>query len=271
MIKDKKVIVISIAGEKPTMECQFQYILKEKNVIDKFIIFANTQNQQSIEWFQELEKEYPNFIEIDFLPFGSNIGSWDSIGLFARNCTDPNTIYIRIDEDVVYFSENFFYNLANESYNNKNTFIVFPYIFNNTIMDYYIQNQGLYEDLPFFEYNTFCETTWRNGEVAIRKHEYVFNKVIGNNSFKIPNSIIETNYPRISVNCFSFKGGMGDWSGIVHGNEEEFFSINLPRSLGLPPLITNSCHCAHYAYHTQRDVLNSTTILKRYRELVSLV
>ena len=65
MINHKKVVVVTPAGRKRYLEILVHYILKEKNIIDKYVLWGNTRNQEDIEYMKYLTNKYKDFIYLD--------------------------------------------------------------------------------------------------------------------------------------------------------------------------------------------------------------
>jgi hypothetical protein len=271
MYEDKKIVVVSIAGKKKEMECQIKPILKEKGLIDKFIIFANTNQEAELEWFQELKDAHPDFIEIESPDFEFDPNSPSAAGnirQFSRLLKDEDAIYIRVDQDVIWFSENFFYDFAKVSYENSDHPIIFPYVFNNSIMDHYLQQQGFYAELPEFKKVLLDDNSWNSGPVAEKKHRYLLDFIIPNVGILKPfKKIIQSDYTRISVNCFSIKNYVPK-DGEVPVDEETFFAEKLPEMLNTHLMVSGPMFCIHYSYHTQRHHLETTNILNEYKSLI---
>ena len=56
----------------------------------------------------------------------------------------------------------------------------------------------------------------------------------------------------------------------VDSNEEQAISSDIPRQLNRPNIIYGEPLIVHFAFHTQRDYLDPTGILKDYRDLLDL-
>ena len=144
MNKPYKCVVVTPAGRKRYMEILIKYILKQRNDIDEYRIWVNTHNKEDINYFNSLQKEYPDFITLDHSADGDPAkgnGGW-AIHNFFKNTIDHNTIYIRLDDDIVWMEDNFIKNLYNFRINNPQYFLVYGNIINNAVVDHIHQRLG---------------------------------------------------------------------------------------------------------------------------------
>jgi len=107
--KPYKLVVTIPAGRKRYMEVMLPHILKQKGFIDELRIWCNTKNQSDIDYIQKIVSSNRDFVTIDHLPPNANfIGEGYAIHNFFKNAIDPNTIYLRIDDDIVWTEKDFF-------------------------------------------------------------------------------------------------------------------------------------------------------------------
>jgi hypothetical protein len=72
----------------------------------------------------------------------------------------------------------------------------------------------------------------------------------------------------VSVNCIAWLGEEFDaFGGEVGVAEEQWLTRDRPTAIGKRNCICGSAVVCHYAFHTQRDCLDSTDILSRYEAL----
>lgn len=273
MINGFKIVVVTPAGRKRYMEILFEYILREKSIIDEYQIWVNTKDEDDINYFNCLKEKYPDFITLNFDYFNeSNCGHYTNIRNFFRNCIDENTIYIRLDDDIVWVQENFIKSMSEYRIKNNNAFLVFATIINNVYIDNVLQNLGFYEDLPKFSFDRFDENGWRNPYICEKKHQYFLENYFEKN--KIPEKKFEEIILRydesVSINCISWRGDdFKKFNGIIpHIEEEVWLNTFGTQLLNKNNIIYGDVYCTHYAFWPQRDYLDETNILNRYKKLL---
>jgi len=270
MLNKKKIVIVTPAGRKRYMEILLKYILREKDIIDEYRIWVNTKNQEDLDYFNELKEKYPDFITLDERfkeehDCGSNI----NIFRFFDKCTEENTVYIRLDDDIVWLESNFIKKLAEFRIKNPKPFLIYGAILNNAVIDSIVQKLGLYSNLPPIGYNCLDENGWRSPEVAVEKHNYLIDNYLS--KLKTPPKLFDNwmlnNYERVSINCISWLGEeFAKFEGKVDHDEESWLSVVRPDTTKNPNMIYGGVYCVHYAFYTQREHVNKMNILKQYQK-----
>lgn len=266
--KTYKVVVVTPAGRKRYMEVLLKYILKNRSIIDEYCIWQNTKNIEDINYFKTLTENY-NFIKVKESKIPIN-GGW-SIHKFFVDCVDKDTIYIRLDDDIVYLEDNFFIKLLLFRIHNPQYFLVFPNIINNAIIDHIHQRMGVYEIEQIFDYSFLSKVGWADPYLAQHKHD-VFVNNISNNMLDIYrfNRWELFFYERISINCISWFGEeFAKFEGNVGVDEEQWLSQDKPKNIKKMNCVFGDAICSHFAFYTQREFLDSTNTLQKYKELIN--
>lgn len=273
MIKDKKIVVVTPSGRKRYMEILIKYILRERNVIDEYRIWVNTKNKLDQDYFDSLEEKYKGFVTLDkrFIEeewCGSNL----NIHRFFDKCTDPDTVYIRLDDDVIWLSENFIANLAEYRIKNPKPFLVYSTIINNGVCDSILQNQGYYRNLGDFEYDCTRTIAFTEPGICEQKHREMINEFYGFERINQLDTWVLRRYERVSINCISWLGEtFAEFGGLVDKDEEGWLSCAKPREIGRPNVITGVSTCAHFAFGPQREHMDKTNILDLYKTLAEYI
>ncbi len=252
------------------MEILFRYLLKERDLIDEYRIWVNTKNPEDLAFFDSLEKDYPGFVSLDKRWKNEpRYGEALNIGKFFDRCTDDDTVYVRLDDDVVWLSKDFIRNLVEFRINNPEPFLVYPTIINNAICDHILQSQGYYGDLPRFTYHCMDNVAWKNSHVCELKHREMLEHISrGEKIAKQEEKWVLKDYERVSINCISWLGEtFSKFQGVVGLDEENWLSSEKSKELGTPNVITGDCECSHFAFYKQREHMDKTDILKIYDEL----
>jgi hypothetical protein len=271
MIGDKKVVVVTPAGRKKYMEILVKYILREKKVIDEYRIWINTKNPKDIAYFKELAFKHKGFITLDerFMD-EDDCGSNQNIHRFFDKCIEEDTVYIRLDDDMVWLQPNCLENLAKYRIENPEPFLIFGTIINNGVVDSLLQNFGYYNNNEPFNYHCTDTIAFKNPSVCESKHRYMLDKYL--KKLKTPESVfkgwIVRQYDRVSINCISWLGStFKEFEGKVGGDEEQWLASDYPQEIKTPNVIFGGAYCSHFAFHPQREYMDKTIILDEYKQL----
>jgi glycosyltransferase involved in cell wall biosynthesis len=127
-----KLIVVTFAGRKRYLEILFQYILKNKKYIDEYHLYLATTNSEDIEFIYKFQAENSNFVRVIAIDNYNNFNKADVWNLSYRNCLDENTVYLKIDDDIVFIDDNLFTKFI--KYREQSDVpVLFPHIINNII------------------------------------------------------------------------------------------------------------------------------------------
>src|SRR5690606_4289065 len=106
MIKNRKIIVITFIGRKTRLELLKQHVLREKNVIDKWLICWHVVNKEDETYCRQLHAQLQPFTEIIYHKNDNTFCD------FYQHFIDANAIYVKLDDDIVWMEENAIQKLA---------------------------------------------------------------------------------------------------------------------------------------------------------------
>jgi len=252
------------------MEVLIPYILKEKSFIDEYRIWVNTRNSDDIQYFYSLKEKYPDFITLDFsADIDPKKGEGWAIHNFYKNAIDKETIYIRLDDDIVWLENNFIKNIYYFRKQNPQYFLVYGNIVNNAIIDHIHQRFGCLEMDLKIGYSCLDSIGWENPQVAEFKHRAFLNSLrLGTaDNYKFRKWVLH-HYERVSINAISWFGlEFAKFDGAVGLDEEKWLAVDKPQEINFFNAICGSAMCSHFAFFTQRQHMDSTNILNEYKNL----
>lgn len=261
--------IITPAGRKRYLEILYRHLAKQKNDFNNWVLWINTSNQEDINYCKQLEKEN-NWIKTLDSKIPPNVPS--SIYHFYKySGCDPNKVYIRFDDDIVWLSDNFIKELATFRIENPEYFLVYPNIINNSLIDSLNQRFGSLQLSHVIKYKCFDAHGWVNYFITKKKHEYFLKSILENDTKKFEfGKWILNNNERVSINCISWLGSeFAKFKGIVGEDEEQWLSVEKPLQVKKYNIIYGKPICSHYAFYLQRDYIDKeTNILKRYNDLI---
>lgn len=259
-----RVEIVTPAGRKRYLHLLYEHLKLQKNDFDQWTIWINTKYSGDYNYCKELEKEndWIKTIESILPPSGCN-----SIYSFFKYTCDPNTIYIRIDDDIVWLENNFIKKIIQFRIDNPNYFLVYANIINNSIIDHLHQRIGGLNIRTNIGYDSMDNVGWATPEICLLKHSNLIKSIFKNDLDKFKfNKWILNRYERVSINCISWFGSeFQKFNGHVDKDEEHWLSHVYPKQIEKPNIICGNALCSHFAFFTQRDFLDKTEILKMYR------
>ena len=273
MIDNYRVVIVVPAGRKQYLEILLPQFKKYIPVVDEIRIWVNTTNQSDIEYmkqfYEENKESMPILLEYSKVP----VDGTNTICNFFKNCCDPNTVYVRFDDDILMidtlesFIEFVQFRIAHPEY-----FIVYGCIVNNNLINHILQRNGKIAYTPD-KYDYICMGEyWKSGQQAERVHRQVIEKYKKNNTLcdlRLYDNWILYYYERVSINCIAFLGKeFATFQGNVGRDEEDWLSCTKPREINKPNVIYGKFSVVHYAFYTQRAYLDNTDCLAQYKKLL---
>lgn len=276
MIKDKKVVVFTPWGRELTASLLYRYLKRdhEAGIVDEWHLWMNTdEDQEADRAYGYGLAEEESWIKTFERPDGPVLHPKQmNTGRFYIYTQDEDTIYVRMDDDIVWIEPNAIARLVEQRIDNPFPFVVFPLIWNNAVCSYYLQ-QG--EQMPSWwgTVGNHCmdETGWRNAVFAENIHNHllscieqdVVDDLFMHHSIQLPAG------QQFSVSSFAqFGSEYAKVNGQLGGEEEAWHSINQPYMLSRPNMIVPNSLISHFSFYHQRNyLLDRTNILDRYKEL----
>lgn len=265
MIGNTRVVIVTPAGRKKYMEILVEYALRLRDVVDEYQIWENTNVAEDIEYFKNLQAKYPNFFAVKRLPDGVKSEGNATINYFFVHCTRPNTVYVRFDDDIVWVDDlDRFVEFVRYRIDHPEPFLLYANILNNAVITNWHQSRGAFRDMERVGYHGMDDNGWKSGSFAEKLHRHVLER--GPRHFRTTDTHRVLNYTRVSINCIAWRGE--DLANVdVLGDEEQFLSVERPKALGRPNVVFGNFVVVHYSFYTQRDHLDATDVLARYRAL----
>lgn len=286
------VVLITVCGRKRFLEIQLPYLLRLKSsgIVFEHHLWVNTRNFEDLQFIEEIYRIDPSYFRLIFQT--ENIGKFEESGSpsvhhvgymispFFNYCVDPETIYVRLDDDICFIEVSAFADYIRFREEHPEFFLVFPIIVNNC-MDFRI----------FPKHHPFCqsgydeEKEWRpkGGQIGLHLHNVFFNHYPELYSLKFSSPAIGH---MASVNCISWLGsefakfdGQVAKIGDSYEKEEDWLIRTKPEEIGKPNAIFGGMIVCHYAFSHQRSPyhtyfgdgldLDTTDVLDRYKSLIT--
>ena len=277
MIGNRRVVTVCPAGRRRYLELLVPYILRERGVIDRHDFWLNTSDASDIEYMDALQRKHPTFVRVvrvgnaGTTPRGRPyLGHPYQIGFFYPEAADPDTVYVRLDDDIVYVSPGGIEALAKARIADPEPFLIYPTIVNNSIMTHFLQEDRVFgREKGSAEY-ALKGRGWNDPRLAEHLHRKFLESVKRGEGerFRVRERTL-SDFMTVSVNCISWLGeDMAECQDDVGLLEEQYLATDRPRELGRPNRIADVATVAHFSYGEQRAHIDHTNLLQEYRRIL---
>ena len=268
MYNNYKIVCNTAAGRRRYM----QYLIPQvicSDIVDRYDIWVNTMNKEDIAFFEMLADKYSK-IHLVWQP-NNMVNGISSINAFYRDCIEDQTIYIKLDDDIVWLAPNFFETIVKFRIDNPQYFVVSPLVINNAKTTYLFQILGKIKLARYQRADSFSKVLWKSGEFARDLHKWFIHNYLKPQKWE---KLYCQDYPmgitRFSINSIAWFGeDMKEFKGEVVGDDEEFMSCIKPTIEGKTNCFCGNTSIAHFAFGPQRKVLDKADILEQYGNILS--
>lgn len=268
MIDGHKLIVVTPYGRRRYAEVLACYVLAEP-AVDEWHLWFNTDDPWDIEWAQGLRNANRRVVLVAVsTPLISPCQY--RICQFYPFATDPTTVYVRMDDDVVYAAPGAIAGLAAQRITDPKPFLLFGNVLNTALTSHFHQRaKRATERYGTVGYNCMDPVGWNSPRFAVDLHRRFLGKP-DRRRWELPDWDL-TQYEHHSVNVIAWLGRDAQNWGPVGASEEVWLSCDKPRLEGRPNRVGGRHFFAHYAFFPQREAVDARVdILQRYRKLAGL-
>jgi hypothetical protein len=262
-----RTICVTPAGRRRYMRILVPYILSCPEV-DEYQIWMNTTDWQDLAFFRALAARLPK-VRLVEQPDGVVNGN-ASINAFFRGCTDPDAVYIRFDDDVVWMEQTTIRDLAEARRADRSSFLLTPCVVNNAVCTNILINLGRINFGVYVTANALDPLGWADGSFAEALHVTFLENVLRAGQLDAwrfsPKPLANV---RFSINCISWRGDdFAAFDGVVEGDEEEYLSVVKPMREGRANRVMGQLFVSHFAFFPQREHMDRTGVLRAYEVLM---
>jgi hypothetical protein len=274
------IISATIVGRLKYLKIQLPYLLKYRYTEHKHYWFMNKYDAETEQWVKETTALYPDYFEIMYIPDGLEIHEWPGFNVqsFLNAIpVNPDALYIKIDDDVVYFSDDFFKHLLDQKNNNPDSLVICPFIINNQAHAHIAQKHGMLPSYWQYIHNiTWCYTGLETHKLNYF-HNLEYGEALHNYFLSFDDKTRWLNwrsYPwifdqstRFSINCIAFSGADLLKMRPVPCDDEEYLSRTVAKNLHRNNIMVTDCMCVHFSFYNQQGYFLSKDILPKYEIL----
>jgi hypothetical protein len=265
-----------------------QYLLRNRQAISEHHFWLNTVNREDIDYITTVAGMYPDFFKVKRREVFDEGHILDCIWQYWQDCTEDDTIYVRLDDDICFVDHDAIVKLFEFRQSHPEPFLIYGNIVNNALCSHIHQSLGI---IPRSWGEVKFEATdgvgWAKKLFAGRVHKLFIKDLRRKRTERwkfSPRKVDD--YRRFSINVVSWFGrdmqkvdelkikdlrSLGirhPVSGENLANEEAFFTQYFPAKIGRPGVICGDALFSHFAFYTQRPYLdNFTALLDWYKAL----
>lgn len=272
MIDGYKIVTCGPVGRKRYLEILVRYLFKLKNIIDKHIFWINTEDQTDLNYINQLVMDYPDFFEIIQLDNNPDFKGNANVGRFYKYCTDPNTVYCKIDDDIVFLQLSKFEKFIRFRINNPQYFLIFANTLNSGLSHFLHNKNGAYDLNTCPKVDYFCmNRAWYEWQYAVFAFQQFQQRLMEDSLDRFDfGKWILSDYERHSINFISWMGIEFSDINVWDKDDEGWLSVDKPAEKMKPNCIYGGFLVVHYAFFTQREMLDKKTEILDFFNTLSL-
>jgi hypothetical protein len=296
VIRGKRVVAWTPYGRQETVAVLQSYLAREheRGLVDEWWLCMNTDpgQEEDRRYAAYLSFYYP-WVKLVDRPEGTERlhPKQRNTGYFYREMTDPDTVYVRLDDDIVYVHEDAVERLVVHRLEADSGVASFPVMWNNSVVSWFAQQAGVIpaagsignqihkrDDEPEYYWpkvgGPYCmdPVGWADGRFGVALHRLLLGwldagtpeRAFLYQDYQLPVGL------QFSVSTFASLGSTYaelDTPGVLVPDEEEsWHTIHQPRKIGQPNVIVGNALVSHYTFFPQGPIIRATDILDRYRD-----
>lgn len=274
MKSSHKVIVLIPGGRRAYLMALMPFLFSN-SIIDEIHILINTKNEKDIEFMMQLCL-LDNRVKLIYLPSGVVPGGNKTVNYIYCDATDDNTIYIKIDDDIIFLEDNLIEEIAERKIKDKNAFLVSPIVINNVLCAHMLQKNRKLDWVQRYISANAGGFSHSEPQFAEKYHKF-FIDIIRNT--RVSNLHIHDQYfasVRFSINCIAFSGcDMRKLEGRIKNiwrlsdDDEEYLSVHAPSELNKYNVVCGNSIAVHHSFYTQTKEIDRTQTLFFYQNIAS--
>jgi hypothetical protein len=230
-------------------------------VVDRYEIWANTSQPDDLAFIDALTE----FDKVRVIPRPLHADRViETIYAFWPTATEPDTVYIRFDDDVVFMEEGAIGRLAAYRIAHPKPFMVAPVIINNAVVSCLLQARGILPPTPVLSSNCEDPVGWADADYAAGLWDMLLARIARGDVASLHTADTVIGFNRFSINCVSW---LGDTMASIDGKialEEEFdITVTQPARLEAPNELYGGAVVGHFSFYTQRHAMDRSGMLAR--------
>lgn len=266
MFEGYRVVVVTPAGRRRYMRLLVPQVLASP-LVDRYDLWVNTPDEGDLAFLRAVA-ELDSRIRLVAQPDGEP-PRIESIGAFHRLAMDQDTIYVRLDDDIVWLEPGFFETLLRFRIAHPEYFLVMPLIINNAVCSFLLQTFDKIRSTRYIRAICMDEVGWRDRFLAVDLHRLLIDLIRRGETERLHLPKREIALNRFSINAICWFGtAMAEIGGRIGEQEEEELSLVVPARLSRRNCFCGNTIAAHFAFIHQRRKMERSGLLEEYRRIL---
>ncbi len=283
MYRDYRIIFCIAAGRRKYLEILVKILEPYRSIVDQVQLWMNTLDFVDRNFIKTLSLHDPWFNVVRLKDDNTIIDSkilWKSVCKFYKFATDPQTIYTKIDDDIVaiddllHFKKYLDFRIDNPSF-----FLTSANVLNNAIITREHQLQGHFSiDQGLVGRYSHDMLGMCSGKFAEHIHRQILSKAITDRpnhlnfrAFDLQHSIVLDDYVRLCINWISWFGDdFAAFDGEVPVEDELWLTTVKSQELQRCTAVCATFQVVHFSFASQNKHLSLTDVLNQYKKLAGI-
>lgn len=284
MYQNNRIVACTPYGRELTVSILLKYMEREhaKGLLDEWQLWMNTDphQQPDREYGYRIASEYDWIVTKERPAHRDTSHSHKQYNTrtFFEYCTEPDTVYVRFDDDIVYLHHDALRNLVDVKLRlSQSSLCVFPIIWNNAISSWHLQQRGKIPREFGIVGSAYCmdPVGWADPYFAEKIHRMLLDKIRAHEveSLFFYQDVQLAPRQQFSVSCFATESRdyrLLNPPGYFDSTDDEYWHTVLrPQETGQSNMITGNSLISHFTFYPQRDYILNTDILDQYRSIAN--
>lgn len=282
MFQGQRVVVCIPSGRKRYLRCLIPYLLdKRADIVDEVQLWVNTDVDEDLAFLQELETRFaPRIKRVTVLnklrPAVYNeerkhVQYNDTICHFYRSTVEKDTLYVKLDDDMVYVHPDFFPNLCAEALKERERCYLFICnMFNVSMTTKIHQGAGVVStEQGTCTGDLRCPVACTDGRFAVFIHERFLDMYAHDELAKLSFESFDVR-GRQRIGAIAWFGEMFTvFKGIIDSADEKYLTQELGKMVAPKPMrVVGNALVSHFASaHQLAELEDNSDVLERYRAI----
>lgn len=276
-----RIVAWTPYGREQTVSILLKYMIRDYNagIIDEWLLYMNLDDNQHSDraYGYALAQEY-DFIRTVERPAHEPRQEPKQINTiyFYQYAVEPNTIYVRLDDDIVYVHPDAIRRISESQTRKAFDGISFPLIWNNAICSWYLQQCGKIPTDYGVVQSPYCMDPigWADANFAENIHRLLLKHINENtvDQLFLHMDIQLQVSQQFSVSCFAANSDMyrafTPMGKIPYHEEETWHTVVRTGQTNVPNMIIGDALVSHLSFYPHSaHIRENTDILQQYRSL----
>ena len=262
------VVIVTAAGRRRYLEILARYVasLVERSLVAGWQLWLNTENDDDLGFCEALAQRFP-WIVLQRLTVPCQ--GVPSVSTFYRHAQTPGTVYVKLDDDVVFLDVEAFGDFVRQRVENRRPLLLFANTVNNAICTHIQQRRDAISRAEgLVAYNASCPLGHGSPEFAEALHRQFLRLLEQVNLRTLDfGRWVVYRHERVSINAVAWLGE--DMSPLLcdlhgHPDDEHYLTCEATMKFRRDNELYGRFVVSHFAFFTQRAHLDTTNLLSIY-------